>query len=38
MHSQDEDFGDDGFGDDSEEDEEEIAKKIENIKRAQGVI
>jgi len=38
VHSQDEDFGDDVLGDDSEEDEEEIAKRIESIKRAQGVI
>lgn len=38
VHSQDEDFGDDALGDDSEEDDEEIAKRIESIKRAQGVV
>ena len=37
VHSQDEDFGDD-VDDDSEEDEEAIARKIESIKRAQGVM
>ena len=36
MHTADEDFDPDG-AEDSEEDEDEIAKKIENIKRAQGI-
>ena len=38
IHSQDEDFGDDAFENDSDEDDEAIAKKIESIKRAQGVM
>lgn len=38
MHSQDEDFGDDGHEMDSDEDDESIARRIESIKRAQGVM
>ncbi len=36
VHAQDEDFGDDD-GVDSDEDEDELARRIESIKRAQGV-
>jgi len=39
VHSQDEDFGnDDGLEADSDEDEDDIARRIESIKRAQGVM
>jgi hypothetical protein len=39
VHSQDEDFGnDDGLEADSDEDDEEIARKIESIKRVQGIM
>jgi hypothetical protein len=38
VHSQDEDFGNDGAEIDSDEDDESIAKRIESIKRAQGVM
>jgi hypothetical protein len=37
FHAADEDFDPDG-NDDSDEDVEVIAKKIENIKRAQGLV
>jgi len=36
VHAQDEDFGNDD-GVDSDEDEDELARRIESIKRAQGV-
>lgn len=38
IHSQDEDFGEDQFQNDSDDDDEAIARKIESIKRAQGVM
>lgn len=38
VHSQDEDFGNEGAQVDSDEDDESIARRIESIKRAQGVM
>jgi len=38
VHAQDEDFGDDVEAVDSDEDEEAIARRIESIKRAQGIM
>ena len=38
VHAQDEDFGDDEQDVDSEEDDDAIARRIESIKRAQGIM
>jgi len=38
VHSQDEDFGNEDAAIDSDEDDESIARRIESIKRAQGIM